>query len=72
MHRVGVFLVGMMIDHNASIGDCSIIRDAANVSVQEKKDGVSVFGNASTSLCQAMDFFAHCFGQLVLEEGILD
>ncbi len=61
-HMVGVFLLGMMIDHNAGIGDCSIAWDGANISVQEKKDCVSAFCNAGTSLHQAMEFLAHCFG----------
>jgi hypothetical protein len=33
-----VFLLVMMVDHNAGIGDCSIARDVAIVSVQKKKD----------------------------------
>jgi hypothetical protein len=57
---VGVFLLGMMINHNAGIGDCSIGWDVANVSVRKKKDGVSAFGDASASLRQAMEFFGHC------------
>jgi hypothetical protein len=40
----------MMANHNAHVGDCSIARDVANVSVQKKKDGVSAFDDASTSL----------------------
>jgi hypothetical protein len=49
-----------MVDHNAGIGDCSIALDVANVNVRKKKDGVSAFGDASTSLHQAMEFFANC------------
>ncbi len=52
----------MMINYNSSIGDNSVLGDVVNVGVQEKKDGVSAFGNVSTSLCQARFFFAHCFG----------
>ncbi len=26
-HTVGDFLLGMMIDHNAGVGDCSIVWD---------------------------------------------
>jgi hypothetical protein len=62
----------MMIDHNTGIGDCSIVWDVSNVSVQKKKYGVSAFGNASTSLCQAMEFFAPCLEKQILEQGILD
>ncbi len=51
-HTVRIFLLGMMIDHNAGVGDCSIAWDFANVSVQKKKYGVSAFGNASTSFAK--------------------
>jgi hypothetical protein len=34
---VGVFFLGMMIDHNAGVGDCSIAWDVANVSLQKKR-----------------------------------
>jgi hypothetical protein len=60
---VGILLLGTMINYNPSVGDFSVLGDVANVSVQKKKDGVSAFGNASTSLCQAMDLFADCFGR---------
>jgi hypothetical protein len=69
---VGVFLLGTMIDHTAGIGDCSIAWDVANVSVQKKKDGVSAFGDASTSLHQAMEFFAHCLEPQIFEQGAFD
>jgi hypothetical protein len=68
---VGVFLLGTMINHNASVGDCSIAWDIANVSIQ-KKDGVSAFGDATTSLRQAMEFFAHCIEPQISEQGIFD
>jgi hypothetical protein len=62
-----------MVNHNAGIGDCSIAWDFANVSVQKKKDGVSAaFGDASTSLRQAMEFFAHCLEPQISEQGIFD
>jgi hypothetical protein len=61
-----------MINHNAGEGDCSIAWDVANVSMQKKKDGVSAFGDASTSLHQAMEFFAHCLGPQISEQGIFD
>jgi hypothetical protein len=61
-----------MIDHNAGVCDCSIAWDVANVRLQKKKDGVSAFGDASTSLHQAMEFFAHCFEPQVSEQGIFD
>jgi hypothetical protein len=64
--------LGMMIDHNASIGDCSIAWDVANFSVQKNKDGVSAFGDASTSLRQAMEFFAHCLEPQISKQGIFD
>jgi hypothetical protein len=51
-----------MINYNPIVGDCSVVGDVANVRVQEKNDGGSAFGNASSSLCQVMDFFVHCFG----------
>ncbi len=44
----------------------------ANVSVQNKKDGVSAFGDASTSLCQAMEIFVHCLEPQISEQGIFD
>jgi hypothetical protein len=69
---VGVFLLGTMIDHNAGVGDCSIAWDVADVSVQKKKDGVSAFGDASTSLHQAVEFFAHCLEPQISEQGIFD
>jgi hypothetical protein len=69
---VGVSLLGMMVDHNAGVGDCSIAWDVANVSTQKKKDGVSAFGDASTSLRQAMEFFAHCLEPQISEQGIFD
>ncbi len=62
----------MMIDHNVGVGDCSIVWDGTNVSVREKKYGVSAFGNARTSLHQAMEFLAHCLDPQILEQGILD
>jgi hypothetical protein len=62
----------MMIDYNAVVGDCSIPWDVANVSVQKKKDGVSVFGDASRSLRQAMEFFAHCLEPQISEQEIFD
>jgi hypothetical protein len=61
-----------MVDHNAGIGDCSIAWDVANVSAQKKKDGASAFGDAITSLCQAMEFFAHCLEPQIYEQGIFD
>ena len=71
-YMVGVFLLGMIINHNAGVSDCSIAWDVANVSMQKKKDGVSAFGDASTSLCQAMEFFAHCLEPQISEQGIFD
>jgi hypothetical protein len=62
----------MMIDHNAGIGDYSIGWDVANVSVQKKKDVVRAFGDASTSLHQAMEFFSHCLESQISEQGIFD
>jgi hypothetical protein len=56
-----------MANHNACIGDCSIAWDVANVSVRKKKDGVSAYGDASTSLRQAMEFFAHCLEPQISE-----
>jgi hypothetical protein len=61
-----------MIDHNAGVGDCSIAWDVANVRVRKKKDGVSAFDDASTSLRQAMEFFAHCLEPQISEQGIVD
>jgi hypothetical protein len=49
-HTVRVVLLGTMVDHNVGLCDCSIVWDGANVSMQEKKDGISAFGNARTSL----------------------
>ncbi len=72
MYTAGVFLLGTMVDHNAGVGDSSISWDVANVSTQKKKDGVSAFGDASTSLCQAMEFFAHCLEPQISEQGIFD
>jgi hypothetical protein len=72
MYTVGVFLLGMMIDHNAGIGDCSIAWDVANISMQKKKDGVSAFDDTSASLCQTIEFFAHCFEPQISEQGIFD
>jgi hypothetical protein len=69
---VGVILLGTMINHNAGVGDCSIAWDVANVSVGKKKDGVSAFGDASTSLPHAMEFFAHCLEPQISEQGIFD
>jgi hypothetical protein len=66
---VGGFLLGTMIDHNAGVCKCSIAWDVANISVQ-KKDSVSVFGNASTFLHQAIDIFAHCLEPEIPEQGI--
>jgi hypothetical protein len=57
---VGVFLLGIMIDYNAGICDCSIAWDVAHVSMQKNLDGVGAFDNASTSLGQATELFAHC------------
>jgi hypothetical protein len=61
---VGVFHLGMMINHNAGVCDCPI--------VQKKKDGVSAFDDASTFLCQALEFFTHCFEPQISEQGIFD
>jgi hypothetical protein len=69
---VGVFFLGMMVDHNAGVGDCSIACDVATVSVQKKKDSFSAFGDASTSLRQAMEFFAHSLEPQIFEQGIFD
>ncbi len=72
-YTVGVFLLEMMIDHNAGVSDCSFAWDVANNSMQKKKDGVSAFGNANSSLRQAMEFFTHCLEpQLPEQEGIFD
>jgi hypothetical protein len=60
----------MMIDHNVGVGDCSIAWDVANVRVQKEKDGVSAFGDGSTSLHQAMEFFANCLKPQISEKGI--
>jgi hypothetical protein len=54
------------------IGGCSIAWDDANVSVQKKKDGVSTFGDASTSLHQGMEFFAYCLELQISEQEIFD
>jgi hypothetical protein len=69
---VGVFFLGSMVDHNVGVGDCSIPWDVANVSVREKKDAVNAFGDASTSLHQAMEYFAHCLEPQISEQGIFD
>jgi hypothetical protein len=69
---VGVFLLRTMVNHNAGIGDCSIAWDIANVRVQKKKDSDSTFSDASTSLRQAMEFFAHCLEPQISEQGIFD
>jgi hypothetical protein len=61
-----------MIDHNAGVGDCSIAWNVANVSMWKKIDGVSAFGDASTSLLHAMEFFAHCLEPQISEQGIFD
>ncbi len=61
-----------MVNHNAGISDCSITWDVANISVQKEKDGVSAFDDASTSLCQAMELFAHCLEPQISEQGIFD
>jgi hypothetical protein len=62
----------MMVDHNAGVGDCSITWDVANVSVRKGKNGVGAFGDASTSLHQAMEFFAHCLEPQISEHGIFE
>ena len=71
-YAVGVFLLGMMINHNLGVGDYSITWDVANVSIQKKKDGVSSFGDASTSLRQAKAFFDNCLEPQISEQGIFD
>ncbi len=71
-YTVGVFFLGTLINHNVGVGDCSISWDVTNVSVQKKKDGVSAFGDASASLCQVMEFFAHCLEPQISEQGIFD
>jgi hypothetical protein len=38
----------------------------------KEKDSVSAFGDASTSLHQAMGFFAHCLEPQIFEQGIFD
>ncbi len=38
----------------------------------KEKNGVSAFGDASTSLRQAMEFFAHCLEPQISEQGIFD
>ncbi len=40
--------------------------------MQKEKDGVSAFGDASTSLYQAMEFFAHCLEPQISEQGVFD
>jgi hypothetical protein len=37
-----------------------------------KKDGVSAFVDATTSLRQAVEFFAHCLEPQISEQGIFD
>jgi hypothetical protein len=69
---VGVFLLGTMINHNVGIGDGSIAWDVANASMQKKTDGVSDFDDASISLHQVMEFFAHCLEPQISEQGIFD
>ncbi len=61
-----------MVDHNVGVGDCSIAWDVANISVQKKKAGVSAFVDASTSLHQTMEFFAHCLEPQISEQGIFN
>ncbi len=46
--------------------------DIENVSMQKKKNGVSAFGDVSTSLHQAKEFFAHCLEPKISEQGIFD
>jgi hypothetical protein len=72
MYTVGVFLLGMVINHNVGVGDYSIAWDVSNVSLQKRKDVVSAFGDASTSLRQAMEFFAHCLKPQISEQGIFN
>jgi hypothetical protein len=38
----------------------------------KEKDGDSAFDDASTSLCQAMEFFAHSLEPQISEQGIFD
>jgi hypothetical protein len=54
------------------VGDCFISWDVTNVNVQKKKDGVSAFGDANTSLRQAMEFFAHWLEPQISEQGNFD
>ncbi len=61
-----------MFDHNVGVGDCSIAWDVANVSMQKENNGVSAFGDASASLCQVMEFFAHCLEPQISEQEIFD
>ncbi len=61
-----------MVNHNAGVSNCSNAWDVANVSKQKKKNGVGAFGDASTSLCQAMEFFAHYLEPQISEHGIFD
>ncbi len=61
-----------MVNYKAGIGDCSIAWDVANVSMQKKKNGVGAFGDASTSLCQAMEFLADCLEPQIFKHGIFD
>jgi hypothetical protein len=69
---VGVFFLGTMVNHNAGVGDSSIAWDVANVREQKKKDSVSAFSDASTSLHKAMEFFAPCLEPQISEQGIFD
>ena len=61
-----------MINFNASIDDCSVCSDVANVIVLEKKDCGITPSDTWTSLCQAMDFFAHSLEPQFVEQMILD
>ncbi len=61
-----------MVNHNVGIGDYSIAWDVANVSMPKEKNGVGAFGDANTSLCQAMEFLAHCLEPRISEHGIFD
>jgi hypothetical protein len=61
-----------MINDNPRVGDCSVLWDFTNVSVREVKNGVSSFGYTTISLCQTVEFLAHCFEPQRFEEGIFD
>jgi hypothetical protein len=68
---VGIFLLQLMVDNNASIRDCLIFVGVLYFIVRKEKDGVSGLCDARFPLGKAVELLAHRWHPEVFEGRVM-